>query len=172
MQWGTAAEWFSGAASFAAVVVALGLAHRAQTVKVEGFCDMRKSLLGDQAKRWIAVSATNIGDRSATIIGIALLVTQRKFVGRRKRIGTILLPDPNGSISSPIPVTLHPDGAPAKWFYPLEVNFSLIIEELERCGKYVKALRCAFGTSHGKNIMIKLESSLIDAITEEINDKT
>jgi len=170
---GTLGEWFSGLASAAAVVVALYFARDARRVKLRVSCGIHKLFYDDPTKRSIVVSATNIGARSATITGVALFITQRKFARRRKCIeALLLLQDPIVSISSPIPVTLLPDSAPAKWFYPLELNFSPIIEELERCGKDVKALRCAIGKTHGEIIMIKLESSLIDAITEAINDKT
>lgn len=119
--WEIAGTWVAGLGSVAAVIVALRLATWDQKVHLRVTANiglMLGSPGADPHQRYIWVSVTNIGRRTATLNNICLRCglpwSRSPFLPARH---AVLLFDP--SLSTPTPVTLR-DGESASYFVKIE----------------------------------------------------
>lgn len=79
--WNAIGTWVAGLATFGAVLVSLHLARQRDAVKLRVYAGRRLVFMGDgtPALRYVAISATNLGERPVTIL------TAGWRVGRRKK---------------------------------------------------------------------------------------
>ena len=71
IQWGSVADWVSGAGSFAAAVVALHVAYSGQRIRLRAYCGHRLIVgRGHPQEGVFTVSATNISQRPTVITGV------------------------------------------------------------------------------------------------------
>jgi hypothetical protein len=82
--WNAAGTWFAGFATLAAVIVALKLAQRAESVRVTIRAGIQQVVAGDGSpfEDDVAISVTNIGERPVTVNSVGWAVgkgKKRKF---------------------------------------------------------------------------------------------
>jgi len=67
--WNAIGTWVAGVATFGAVLVALHLARRSESVRLRSFAGLREVILGDGSpfQEHLCINVTNIGDRPVTV---------------------------------------------------------------------------------------------------------
>lgn len=113
IEWGSVADWASGAGSFTAAIVALYIAHSARRIKLRGYCGHRLIIRpGSVPIDVFSVSATNISQRSTVVTGIGCTFGLWHW----KEHGLIMFTQ--GQFSQGIPKSLV-DGETGSWNVPL-----------------------------------------------------
>lgn len=116
VQWGSIAEWVSGAGSFAAVVTALYLARASNKIRLRVHVGHRIVLAAGQRSdppEYLQIGAVNVGSRVAHITNVGYKV------GLRRKQLAIQATDVN-PLSSRMPIELT-DGQEARWMIPLDL---------------------------------------------------
>lgn len=78
--WNAIGTWLAGIATFAAVVVSLLLATRADRVRLKVHAGIRLLFIGDgsPAEELLEIHVTNLGDRPATVTSVGWAIGKRK----------------------------------------------------------------------------------------------
>ena len=160
---GTVAEWFSGVASAAAVIVALWLAYKAHKIKLVGQFDFMAAY--PHGTKLVAISATNVGQRNATVNNVAFCIQKNKFGRPPKDPVWMIIPNQLRG-STLLPATLA-DGKSGQWLYPAEPTVKELADFV-KTEKDARLLRCVLSTAHGKNIMLNPSEHLLDIIIKKI----
>lgn len=121
INWGSVADWFSGIGSLSAVITALYLAKASQRIRITGFCGHRVIVGGNKKNQDIvAISATNIGNRSTVVNNIGVRTGLFK-----KRYAMITIT--SNDYSDGIPKQLN-DGDQGYWSISLDEKYTWLNE--------------------------------------------
>ena len=164
---GTFAELISGVGSLAAAIVAVCLAYKAQKIKLIGTLDLMVEY--STGERVVSITATNVGQRNATIKSIFFSIKRRKFAGLQKVEDWVLIPD-RLPRSTSLPATLT-DGITGHWHYPAEETIE-ILANLAKTEENARTLFCELFTTHGKKVEVKPSTHLVDTIIKKIKNQT
>lgn len=159
----------AGIATFAAVVVSLRLARKAEDVRLKVSAGVRLLFRGDgtPAEKQIEISVTNLADRPITIDSVGWAVGK----GKNRQY---CLQNVSGPHSSQYPAELvHGKRASflvslkhtPDWPREFANNFVQSVED-----RYLNTLVAQVHTSVGKTIEVKAEKGLIDLIKKSRSD--
>lgn len=160
INWGSVADWVSGIGSLSAGVIALYLARSSQRIRLRGYCGLRTVLQqGIPPQEVISVSVTNVGTRATIVNNITMQVGIFK---KRFAVITVVRDRYSGGIPYPLP-----DGQEGHWGIPLDEHKSWIRDlstGFIRTPSDVRSLRFRVHTSHGEHLVLRPETSLLQAI--------
>ena len=163
--WNAAGTWIAGIATFAAVVVSLHLARKAEAVKIKADVGIRVLIAGDGTpeEEHVSFSTVNLGDRPVNIVSIGWSVGK----GKSKRY---CVQPFAGQYSHQCPKQLS-HGEQASFLvsfkatpnWPKEFAEGFVKDMNE---KNLKTLRALIQTSLGKAIEVVPENNLIKKLRE------
>lgn len=169
IEWGSVADWFSGAASFAAVATALFLARDAKRVQIRVTCGHRVvARSGMPMPELFAVHATNVGNRSTIVTAIVMRTGRRR---KDHRLAVVPFPQSEYSASLPLPLA---DGESALWAADLGPNrewIALLCDGYVKSAADLDTLRFLVETSNGGTFTAKPEHGLKALIADELQRK-
>lgn len=167
--WNTVGTWLAGIATFAAVVVSLRLAGKAERLRLKVNAGVRLLVRGDgtPAEKQIEISVTNLADRPVTIDSVGWAVGKGK--SRQYSLQNV-----SGPHSSQYPVELA-HGKRANFLvslvdtpeWPKEFANNFVQSGKDR---YLDTLVAQVHTSIGKTIEAKAERGLIELIKKSRAD--
>lgn len=169
--WNVIGTWLAGIATFAAVVVSLRLAGKAERVFLKVSAGVRLLVRGDGTppERQIEISVTNLADRPVTIDSVGWAVGK----GKNRQY---CLQNVSGLHSSQYPIELA-HGKRASFLvslvdtpdWPREFANNFVQSTEDR---YINTLVAQVHTSIGKTIEAKAERGLIELIKKSRTDRT
>lgn len=167
LNWGSVADWVSGIGSLSAVITALYLANASQKVRLRGYCGHRIVVGGGEPKKeLVAISVTNIGNRSTVINNIGIRVGLFK-----KRYAIIAVVRDQYSDGIPKPLS---DGEQAHWGIPLDERRSWISDlckDVVSSRIDVETMCIQIHTTNGGTTNIRPEKPLRKMISSVIFNK-
>jgi len=161
--WVAVGTWVAGLATLAAVIVALRLAKQVEKVKLKVHVGLRELFMGDgsPSQEHLAISVTNLGERSVTINSVGWAVGR----GKHRKFA------------------LQPEAAVYSAHYPVEltygkqadfmVSFLIVPTWLkdfatgfvrDLSDRNLKTLVARIGTSVGQTVEVKPENNLLEAL--------
>ena len=163
--WNAVGTWLAGIATFAAVIVSLHLARKADHVRLQAKAGIRLIFVGDgsSAEEHVSISAVNKSDRPVTINSIGWRIGKGK--GARHCIQPVY-----GQHTDQYPKTLA-YGEPATFLVSFKAMPSWLrdfatkfIQDVQP--KNLKTLRAIINTSVGETIEIVPEGNLLERLRE------
>ncbi|MCC6775014.1 MAG: hypothetical protein IT360_27875 [Gemmatimonadaceae bacterium] len=161
--WNAIGTWVAGVATFGAVIVALHLARRSESVRLRAFAGLRQVILGDGSpfQDHLCIGVTNIGDRPVTVNTVGWSIGARKK--RRYCIQTL-----SGPHTSQYPVELA-HGKSASFMVSFDETPNWPKEFAREFVKDVsdanlRTLRALINTSVGKSVPVKPEQDLLERL--------
>lgn len=166
--WNVIGTWFAGIATAAAVIVSLWLATRHDRVKLRVYAGVRLFIRGDGSapREFVAINATNIGERPATITSVGWRVGR----GKERRHCLQTLGDPE---SHDYPKRLeHGEIASFLVFtgrgWPADFMNGFVQSNDPR---YLKTLVAQVHTSLGQSVDCKPEANLIELLAKHYDPR-
>ena len=157
--------WFAGTATFAAVIVALRLAKRAEKVRLRGYVGLRELVKGDgsPSEEHLCINVTNLGERPITIHSAGWAIGKGKK--RRFAIQTVAA---TYSTQCPVELTYGKQASfmvsflvSPNWSREFATGF---VRDLSDAN--LKTLVAQIHTSVGQTIEIKPEPPLLEKLKE------
>ena len=167
----TFADWFSAFGTISAVVVALYLARRDKSIRLEVFAGHRLLITPGQSEsppEYVCIGIVNVGHRETQITNIGWKVG---FLKKKFAIQTVM----RDGISSPLPIRLR-DGDEARYYIPLQGDLRWLVDFAEKMLQpnpkmRLRFLRIQVFTSVGTSFDVKIEKGLRNKLLDYIAGK-
>lgn len=160
--WNAVGTWLAGIATFAAVVVSLRLASRAEHVRLKAHAGIRLLFFGDgsPAEELVEIHVTNLGERPVTVVSVGWSIGK----GKRKRYCMQSL---SGSYTAQYPKDLaHGQSASFQVSFVETPHWAsdFVKKFVAPSGESLSTLIALIHTSVGQTVEIKAEQNLIEKL--------
>lgn len=175
MEWGSIASWVSGIGSLIASCVALFIAERGRSIRLDGIVGKRALIGGGLPQASVlTISVTNVGTRTAKITNVGMKYGR----GRSRRVAIISVgvidPEHPWLASSKLPISLG-DGESAYWHIHLDDRESwiadLVSDQFISSWIDVETLRFVISTSQGPAKLIRPEKAIRDQLHDLVRQR-
>ena len=163
--WNAVGTWLAGIATFAAVVVSLHLARKADSIRLQANAGIRHVFAGDgtPAEEHVGISVVNIGDRPVTINSIGWRIGKgkkaRHFI--QPVVGQYTHQYPKQLVHGEQASFLVSFKAMPGWPKDFATGF---VQDLRP--RNLQTLRAVIHTSVGKSIEVVPENNLLERLRE------